>query len=232
MGGQDLVEDCLLMRARAGDRQADIEVSARAMAGSFRCQVGLLYALGSALCAGSISAVHYLEHAEVLARMSAATGDWAERRRLACLLDLKALELRSRGADNASKMAHIECAILLTRLADEGDDDAMGLLNNLSGGMHADSLAVANMGMKALAATPKPPAQPVQEDPSPEASVAEQLASILGSEFEPTRRERLVWWFSDLWWGVRFWAGELAWRVRTFWWSVQDRVAALRERAE
>ncbi|WP_324748793.1 hypothetical protein SH591_08730 [Sphingomonas sp. LY54] len=151
MADQDLVEEGLLRRALDGDRQADTEVSARAMAGSFRCQVGLLYALGSALSAGRISAGDYLEHAEALARMSAATGDRAERRRLACLLDLKALDLRGRGAENASKMAHIECAILLTRLADEGDDDALSLLNNLSGGMHPDSLAVANMGLKAMA---------------------------------------------------------------------------------
>lgn len=175
----DIIEDGLLQRARDGDKQADIEVAARALAGSFRCQVGLLNALGAGLVAGYYQPAEFVERAEVLARMAAATGDQTERRRLAVLLDFKAHELRRVGSANASIAAHIECVITLSRLADEGDEGSLSILTSLTPSIDPTALAVASMGMKAVDPLQRPTkASP----PAPIFSLSGNVAATITGE--------------------------------------------------
>lgn len=222
---RDLAEQALLERALSGDSDADTEVGARAMAGSFRCQVGLLHALAVGYMSGQFSTAYYLERAEVLARLSASTGDVVERRRLAAVLDVKAMHLREIGSDNASKTAHIECAIILNRLADEGDDEAVSMLDKTAPDMHPDALQVANMGLRAVRPflrrpTPSPPPLDLSGLMSPDLDMP-----------EPTRGQRFWWWLSDRWCAVPFWFEDRAWAVKLKWWALQDWIAERKAKA-
>ena len=208
----------LLTRALDGDNEAGETLTALAETGSIEGQRALLAGLFLMMEQADITCDDYFDRAIPWARRAVTSGDPADIRRLAVLLDLKARMIRDRGgAALAFVPIEAESYRLLDDLCDRGDQEAFELLSFAEPTATILALQIAGhmrRGERA-AANRQPAAPPV----------------LILPDIAPTSRwERARWWLQDRWWDAQDMAGGAVWRVKCWWWALSDRFHEMRGR--